>query len=68
MRCTPCAAISQTSNGCGHNKEMNQSIGSIGWVIRRAGHVNPQYDCRFGRILIKHTGKARLIFNFTKPQ
>ena len=49
---------------------MNQRIGSIGWVIRRAGHVNPHYDRGFGRIAIKHhlTGKARLIFNSTKSQ
>ena len=49
-------------------KEINQRIGSIVRVIRRAGHVNPQYDCGFGRILIKHhlTGnKSRLIFNST---
>ena len=52
------------------NKEINQRINSIGWVIRRAGHVNPQYDCGFDRIPIKHhlTGKARLIFNSTKSQ
>ena len=52
------------------NKEKNQRISSIGWVIRRDGHVNPQYDCGFGRISIKHhlTGKARLIFNSTKSQ
>ena len=53
------------------NKEKNQRISSIGWVNRRAGHVNPQYDCEFGRISIKHhhlTGKARLIFNSTKSQ
>ena len=72
MRCTPCAAVSQTSNGCGHtiNKERNQRISSIGWVIHRAGHVNPQYDFRFDRISIKHhlTGKARLISNSTKSQ
>ena len=52
------------------NKEKNQRINSIGWVICRAGHVKPQYDCGFGRISIKHhlTGKARLIFNSTESQ
>ena len=59
MRCTLCVATSQTSNSCGHKKGPSEDRGRV--IL--GGHVNPQYDYGFGRILIKHhlPGKARLI-------